>query len=116
MFISSDTRSIIPQIIVRAAIVANGLKTITIPNIRFKMDEISTIFQLGLSADFKLKPNWIFKTLFVIIQHPIIIGRNALIIVGLKTITIPKIIQIIPSINSKLNVLISLLLEKYDIV
>ena len=116
MFISSDTRSVIPQIIVSAAIVENGLNTIIIPNIRFKIDEISIIFQLGLSADFKLKPNWIFKTLFVIIQHPTIIGRKALIILGLNTITKPSIIQMIPSINSKLKVLISFALEKYDIV
>ena len=45
-----------------------------------------------------------------------IIGKKALIIVGLKIKTKPSIIHKIPSINSKLTTLYSFGLVKYDIV
>ena len=54
MLIISDTRSIIPQIIVNAAILAKGFITIMIPKINVTKERININAQLGLSDDFKL--------------------------------------------------------------
>lgn len=116
MLIISDTRSIIPQIIVNAAILAKGFITIMIPKINVTKERININAQLGLSDDFKLNASWNLTILLIIIQQPMIIGRKALIIFGLNINTKPNIIYTIPSISSKLNALNSFGLEKYDIV
>ena len=54
MLIISDIRSIIPQIIVNAAILAKGFITIMIPKINVTKERININAQLGLSDDFKL--------------------------------------------------------------
>ena len=112
ILIISDASNIIPHIIVSADILANGFITITIPKISVRKESININAQLGLSADFKLNASWNLTILFIIIQHPIIIGRNAFIILGLKIKTNPNIIYTIPSINSKLKALNSFGLEK----
>ena len=57
ILINSEISNIIPQIVVTAIIVANGLNIITIPSINVIIDNISIIPHPLLSIAFKLNAN-----------------------------------------------------------
>lgn len=57
ILINSEISNIIPQIVVTAMIVANGLNIITIPSINVIIDNISIIAHPLLSIAFRLNAN-----------------------------------------------------------
>ena len=116
MFISSDVNKIIPLIAVIVIVDIIGLNIIIIPSTIVIIESNNSINQLLLSTFFKFKASWNFIILLKIIHTPIIIGNIVLIHCGKNKVNPPAIISTIPSKNSKLKILNSCGVLKYDTI